>query len=184
MDPSIDDFNMQAAVKLIEEKNPVKVACVIPLMCKPKNPGAPMQLVVVFTKNRAHADHLILRNVKIGSRTYEAKKYMPQHQLTQCYKCQGYRHRSEVCTRQQRCGCCAGDHATKECRKTDVSHYKCAACQGNHMAWDDKCPKRIDEIKQLKHLRKVTPPTFSPPDKTKPLEQLRDATPPTFNSSE
>jgi hypothetical protein len=172
MDPRANGFNMQDAADQIEGHNPfkitekqvipVKVTRISPLMRKPKNPRAPSQSLVVFTEDRAHADHLILRGVRIGGRIHSAHRYMPQHQLTQCYKCQGYRHRSEICTRQQKCGRCAGNHPTKECREADASRFKCAVCQGNHAAWDNKCPRRIDETKQLEHMRNATPPTFHP----------------------
>jgi hypothetical protein len=172
MDPCVHGFSMQDAVDQIESHNPfqviekqvipVKVTRISPLMRKPKNPRAPSQSLIVFTEDRAHADHLILRGVRIGGRIHSAHRYMPQHQLTQCYKCQGYRHRSETCTRKQKCGRCAGDHPTKECREAEASRYKCAVCQRNHAAWDNKCPRRIEETKQLEYMRNVTPPTFNP----------------------
>jgi hypothetical protein len=163
--PRQKNFNAEAAIKELEKRNPtVKVLRVTPLLRKPKNPNASTQSVVIITEDRNHADHLIVHGTKVddSERGLTTQRHMPQHQLTQCYKCQGYRHRSSRCTREQRCGKCAGDHSTTECRVTDPHQHKCAMCGGNHTAWSDSCPRRAEEVKKLECLRDATPATFIP----------------------
>lgn len=54
--------------------------------------------------------------------------------VTQCYKCQVFGHIAKNCFRIEKCGVCAGAHNTKECIVDNVQNYKCANCDGNHMA--------------------------------------------------
>jgi hypothetical protein len=124
---------LDKGIKDLETINSIKVRRLAPLLRKPRNPGAPTHSIIIFVENPNQADHLILRGVHIANRHYNVEKYMPRSQLTQCYKCQGFGHRAEGCTRPPK--------MRKVCkRSSDKSMHrpteaKCALC--------DRLPPRM-----------------------------------------
>jgi hypothetical protein len=128
-----DSKSMVKVVKELGMVNSVNIVHAAPLLQKPQNPGAPTYSIIVYTDNTNHADKLILHGIHIGNRHYNAEKYLPRCQLTQCFKCQGFGHRAERCTRPQRCDRCTEQHETKTCN-ADTTYTKCALCDGPHPA--------------------------------------------------
>lgn len=68
--------------------------------------------------------------------------------VSRCYQCQGFRHKSSKCTKEQVCGNCAGDHCTLDC---ECQIRRCINCiwanknyktqhTTNHSALDSECP--------------------------------------------
>ena len=141
INPMADDPGSTAkAIKKIEKLNSINIARVAPLMRKPRSLDAPTHSIIVFVEDPNHADQLIARGMHAGKRHHSTEKYLPGCQLMQCFKCQGFGHKAERCTRPQRCGKCAKDHQTKACTEQDSEI--CALCDGNHHAWHEDCPKR------------------------------------------
>jgi hypothetical protein len=143
----------------IENTNNITVARVALLTKKPKNPSAPTHSIVIFTECPNEADNLICSGLKIMGRIHSAKRFVPQAQLKQCYNCQGYGHKAYMCTRQTKCGKCAGDHETRKC-EAPVNELQCTNCKENHAAWHHECSHRIKEYKRLRILEAAVPPTF------------------------
>ena len=112
----------------------IKIERVKPLMNRPKNPEAPTHSIVFFTKKLDEANECILSGIKIGSRCYQPHKYSPQFQIKQCFNCQGFGYKSEVCTKETKCAYCAGNHDTRKCKSTIK---KCANCNDEHGAFDN-----------------------------------------------
>ena len=66
--------------------------------------------------------------------------------VLQCYNCYGYGHIAKECKKNECCGKCADEHATKTC-KVDSKNFKCVNCVAanstavNHSATDKaNCP--------------------------------------------
>src|SRR5271167_2754686 len=87
------------------------------------------------------------------------KKYAPQLQIIQCYKCGDYGHRAAQCKQKQsRCRKCGESHSTNECKSTEL---KCAHCNGKHEIWHHECPTWIAESRRLSELKRQTSPYFT-----------------------
>ena len=143
----------------IEQSNleTIKVARVTPLRKRAKNPDADMHSIVIFTANPHEADDCILYGINIGQRHHAVERYIPQCQIKQCFKCQGYGHIANICTRGARCGKCGQDHETKKCSSESL---QCIQCKGPHAAWHHECPARQREYQRLEILKEEISPTF------------------------
>ncbi|GFT69249.1 RNA-directed DNA polymerase from mobile element jockey, partial [Nephila pilipes] len=58
----------------------------------------------------------------------------------QCYRCQGFFHNSNYCTRNPKCLKCGNPHLTRDCQKDINSPPTCGLCQGAHTANFLLCP--------------------------------------------
>jgi hypothetical protein len=100
-------------------------------------------LFVSFTDaksaNRIIADGLIICNKKI--RTEKVKK-----EPIRCLKCQGWNHHTYECTvSADRCGNCAEDHRTDQCKQP--LHTHCVSCDSDsHASWNRRCPTYIKKV--------------------------------------
>ena len=87
--------------------------------------------------------------------------------ITQCYKCQGYGHKSSsvLCklkSAEEKCLYCAGSHRSKDCVvKKDTDRHKCVNCMSsknpeiksrahNHNATSKYCPIYHQEFQNMK----------------------------------
>ena len=155
------DTQKQEEIKdIMEELNNIKVIKVATLTKRIKNAEAPTHSIVILTNSPEEANNIINDGLKTqDGRIHEAKRYIPQCQIKQCYKCQGYGHRAMVCTRPAKCGKCAGEHETRQC-SSEEHKQQCAQCKGEHPAWHNECPERQKEQQRLKALKDTIPPYF------------------------
>ena len=151
--------NIDEIKETIELVNEVKVEHVRPLMRKPRNPQAPTESIVIFTKDAEEANRCINEGLLLGGRNFLAERYAPQYQIKQCFRCQTYGHRAETCTREARCGKCTKNHETRECN-TNIKTATCVQCQGPHQAWHHSCPRRQKEVERLEIYRATLPTHF------------------------
>ncbi|KAI0993799.1 hypothetical protein K3495_g14385 [Podosphaera aphanis] len=70
--------------------------------------------------------------VVINSILYSAQLWSPRGQVKQCFNCSQWGHTQAVCSKQARCGECAGNHQTRDCPKKRVS---CCNCGKEHKSW-------------------------------------------------
>jgi hypothetical protein len=143
----------------IESTNQIKVKHVRPLMRKPRNPSAPTESIIIFTEHPEEANKCINDGLRMGRRILHVERYAPQYQIKQCFRCQGYGHRAESCTKEAQCGKCAQNHETHECNQNSKT-ASCVQCRGSHVAWHHSCPRRQKEIERLETLRATLPPHF------------------------
>jgi hypothetical protein len=145
----------------LEVENSIKVARVATLTKREKNTEAPTHSIVVFTESPEEANNIIHDGLKTqDGRIHGAQRYVPQCQIKQCYRCQGYGHKATECTRPAKCGRCAGEHETRQC-EAEESEPQCAQCKGKHPAWHRECPQRQNEQQRLKTLKDTIPPIFA-----------------------
>lgn len=75
----------------------------------------------------------------------------PFNTFTQCRNCQMFGHGQNNCNVKPKCALCSGSHLTSECTNPDVT--KCTNCGGNHKAYSQTCPKRLEYISLREKLR-------------------------------
>ena len=131
---------------------------VMPLRKRARNPDAPTQSIIIFLRLPKEADECIDMGINIGYRHHAAERYIPQCQIKQCFKCQAYGHKANVCTRTAKCGKCAQGHETKECQSET---QQCANCKGSHCAWSHECPDRERKREQGETLKNELSPLYT-----------------------
>ena len=144
----------------IEQSNheTFKVTRVAPLRRRARNPDATTHSIIVSFAAPEEADECILYGIYIRHRRHAAERYTPQCQIKQCFKCQGYGHRADVCTRAVKCGKCAQSHETRTC---DSASLQCAECKGPHAAWHHECPVRQKEYQRQEVRREELSPLYT-----------------------
>jgi hypothetical protein len=131
----------------IEDANHgIKIGKVEPLTKRPRNPNAPTQSIIISMKHSEEADECIMSGMSIERRWFRPERYTPQCRINQCFNCQGYGHKANVCTRKTRCGKCAQEHDTRECESETM---QCANCKDSHHAWHQECPNRQRRKEQI-----------------------------------
>lgn len=76
--------------------------------------------------------------------------------VPRCFKCNGFYHRSEECTREVNCAICSENHDTSSCRREN--HSRCVNCvisnekykfayDVNHNAMNRQCPVYLRQLK-------------------------------------
>ena len=146
------DFNkdLSDTIQQWEEENQgAKIAKVIPLRRREK--PAAHQLAVIFTEDPQGANQYITLGFFLNKERLKTGKYTPHLHINQCYKCQGFGHRSTFCKRKEKCSKCGEeDHKATDCKATKP---QCANCKGDHESWHSECEKRIVEGKRLRQLQ-------------------------------
>lgn len=78
--------------------------------------------------------------------------------LSRCYKCQGYRHKSQQCKKGEVCGNCAEEHRTSSCQNNIKKCNNCALANKyigtnykiDHSTMDPNCPSTLYHINVLR----------------------------------
>lgn len=79
----------------------------------------------------------------------------------QCFKCYHYGHTTTQCSREERCGYCAGPHSTRS-EACEAGHKtKCCVCDGAHNPWRKECPEKRKEIERIRYQQSITPARFA-----------------------
>ena len=107
----------------------ITVERVNPLRKRARNPNVTTQSIIIYTENPQEANDCITHGINIEHRHYSAEKYIPHCQIKQCFNCQGYGHKGDVCRKKPKCGKCAQEHETKQCKSESI---QCANCDGAH----------------------------------------------------
>jgi hypothetical protein len=142
-------------IKHVKNVNNIPIVNIAPLLRKNENDS-----IIIFTTDPHAADRCIKQGIYIDCCLYNAQKYAPEQQITQCYNCGGYGHRAAQCQNKQRCGKCGKDnHGTRECKHTGKP--KCSNCHGDHENWHHNCSARTTERRRLKGLHARRPRFFT-----------------------
>ena len=107
-------------------------------------------LIIHFT-DPTTANCCINHHIIFWGRLLPAVKYV--HHPPQCYSCHQEGHLACSCRQKPRCGLCAGEHNTWDCRGTGKEGplgqfilLKCHRCNGPHVAEDVHCPARREVV--------------------------------------
>jgi hypothetical protein len=126
-------------------------------------------LVVEFDDERA-ANTAIGRGLVLKGKNHTCSRYDKTFSIQQCFNCLTYGHIAKYCRRKNRCGYCAGDHLTENCKHPkDRTRAKCAVCsekklreeQTKHYAFDRECPERAARLEEARSSR-INGPQFYP----------------------
>jgi hypothetical protein len=138
---------------------------------------------MISYRTKAAANAAIENGIVIEGNICSVSLYIPRP--PQCFRCQDWGHRATGCTREARCGRCAGPHSTADhlcshehpCptgQRCSIDKPKCTNCQGEHASWTRACPaaKAAFETQTLKEeyatgkFETYTPFTFADADYT------------------
>ena len=145
----IDPKNVRDSelLRQLEQQNEgLQIVGVKPLRRNPKDSALHFSLVIFFASSDM-ADRCIKHGFYIGYRRFQTRKYTPQFQLVQCYKCQQFGHHATTCrSLHDVCAKCSEHHPTSQCASET---HKCAGCKGDHPAWHQDCPNKTKAIQIL-----------------------------------
>ena len=85
---------------------------------------------------------------------YDRCKIYDKYHVLQCFKCQGFGHKSGECREEQICVKCSQNHRIQQCPNEDM---KCVNCfNGNlqeteHWANYVKCPKYVEQVAKIRN---------------------------------
>ena len=119
-------------------------------------------ILLTFTTERER-DHIVANGFKKDGLWHPAEVWDVSMTDEQCFRCYKWGHRQAVCNApKEKCGYCAGDHASRECKTTEKEHYSCAGCKKKgHTAWTKSVCPEFEKFKRAKEglrqeLRKKT----------------------------
>ena len=115
--------------------------------------------LVIFVSRPDMANQSIKHGIYYNYERFKTvEKYSPQLQLIQCYNCTQLGHHASKCrSTHQVCAKCSEHHSTSECRSETT---KCALCKGDHQAWTQNCPIKIETRRSLATRRREANPYF------------------------
>jgi hypothetical protein len=155
------EANYSETAKLWSEQNQeINILRITPLRRKTREPRRPQKhhSIVVFTENKAAANHCIKFGFFVDRCRYKTERYTPHLHLNQCFRCYGFGHKALTCKNRQRCGRCSNEgHNSNECNHP---YPTCANCKGEHESWQPRCPSKVKEQARLRDLENQTPPLY------------------------
>lgn len=125
-----------------------------------RNTRRPLYLVVTdsavtLRKIQAQVRHIYYTRVAWD-------RYINNKKLTQCHRCQGWRHATSNCHALPACLKCAEQHQTRDCTKPAEEAAKCVNCGGAHPANNVQCPIYLEALRQVeaKQQKRQEPVTY------------------------
>lgn len=97
--------------------------------------------LIVWFEKPEHADKAITKGIMWKYELKATEIFRSGFRTTQCFSCQRFGHIAKMCTQGPKCGQCAGDHNTKECKSKQ--EVRCTNCGRKHAAWDSRCPAKL-----------------------------------------
>ena len=76
---------------------------------------------------------------------FKVKEFRITVSIQQCFKCQGFGHKAQYCTKKQKYVVCGEAHSHNNCPKKEERTPKCANCRGPHVANYRGCPAYKDQ---------------------------------------
>ena len=76
---------------------------------------------------------------------FKVEKFRITPLIQQCFKCQGFGHKAQNCTKKQKCVVCGEAHLHEKCPNKEKRTPKCANCRGPHVTNYRGCPAYKDQ---------------------------------------
>ena len=116
---------------------------------KSKRTGRDLPFIKVKCDNPKQAEALISGGL-ICQKTciiFKVEEFRITPSIQRCFKCQGFGHKAQNCTRKQKCVVCGEAHSHKNCpnKNKNKKKTKCANCRGPHVANYRGCPAYKDQ---------------------------------------
>ena len=100
---------------------------------KSKRTGRDLPFIKIKCDNPKQAEALISGGF-ICQKTgiiFKVEEFRITPSIQQCFKCQGFGHKAQNCTKKQKCVVCGKAHSHKNCPNKDQKTLKCANCRQN-----------------------------------------------------
>ena len=94
---------------------------------------------------------------------FRVEEFKTTKSILQCYQCQGFGHKAQNCTKNQKCVVCGGAHSHKNCPNIEKRSPKCANCRRPHVANYKGCPACSPKASFLCIHTKTSSNTTTPP---------------------
>ena len=114
---------------------------------KSKRTGRDLPFIKIKCDNPKQAEALISGGF-ICQKTgiiFKVEEFRITPSIQQCFKCQGFGHKAQNCTKKQKCVVCGEAHSHKTCPNKDQKTPKCAISRGPHVASYRGCPTYKDQ---------------------------------------
>ena len=114
---------------------------------KSKRTGRDLPFIKVKCDNRKQAEALISGGL-ICQKTgiiLKVEEFRITPSIQQCFKCQGFGHKAQNCTKKQKCVVSGEAHSHKDCPNKNKKTPKCANCRGPRVANYRGCPAYKDQ---------------------------------------
>ena len=114
---------------------------------KSKRTGRDLPFIKVKCDNPKQAEALISGGL-ICQKTgiiFKVEEFRITPSIQQCFKCQGFGHKAQNCTKKQKCVVSGEAHSHKDCPNKNKKNLKCANCRGPHVANYRGCPAYKDQ---------------------------------------
>lgn len=109
-----------------------------------KATGRPRYLVITLSAITLKCLTQTVKRLMSVKVSFEARRN--KKRITQCHRCQSWRHATANCFRSHRCLKCAGNHSTKTFTKPLSVPATCVNCTGDHPANALICPAYKEKI--------------------------------------
>jgi hypothetical protein len=106
------------------------------------------------------ANTILDLSLMMGKQVRPVSVYNKACRTIQCFKCYHYGHTTVQCTREERCGHCAGSHATNAEACLAGFKPRCCLCGGGHKPWQKECSEKRKEIQRVIVEKENTPHRF------------------------
>ena len=124
----------------------------------PKDQKYATMIIEVSTPEMGNA--ILDLSLMVGRQVRACSMFNKACRTIQCFKCYYYGHTTVQCTREERCGHCAGAHPTNSEACLTGYKPKCCMCGGGHKPWQKECPEKKKEIKRILIAKDMTPYRF------------------------
>lgn len=116
--------------------------------------------MIVEVSTSEMANNILDLSLMMGKQVRPVSIYNKACRIIQCFKCYYHGHITIQCTKEERCGHCAGSHATNS--KACMTSFKprCCLCEGGHKPWQKECPEKRKEIQRVIIEKENTPFRF------------------------
>ena len=114
---------------------------------KSKRTGKDLPFIKIKSDDQKQAEALISGGL-ICQKTgiiFKVEEFRITPSIQQCFKCQGFGHKAQNCTKKQKCVVCGEAHSHKDCPNRNKKNPKCANCRGPHVANYRGCPAYKDQ---------------------------------------
>ena len=122
-----------------------------------KKDGRPMHVIKITPENQVQTEELLTAGFAIGNLWVRAEKAINKPRVIQCYNCLQLGHIAKICKQTTKCSKCAKEgHGYLDCNLTNHDDFKCANCNGKHIAISSNCPTIQKKAQELALREKPT----------------------------
>lgn len=131
----------------------IKINKITFLRWKTHNSNVNTQSIIIHMNHSEKMNEYIENEIIIEHRIHMIERHISQCQIKQCFNCQRYDHKTNICKKKSKCDRCAKKHITRECNSEKL---QCMHCRNEHEIWCQECSQQQREITQNEIMRDTT----------------------------